>query len=58
MNPNEAKLIYRECMNMDLSAMLDLIKNTSSAEERNFYTELYNIVMGQRQKECIANGIF
>ena len=43
---------------MDLSAMLDLISNTTSDTEKAFYTNIYNFVMQERQKECVANGVF
>lgn len=49
---------YTECINMDLSKMLELITSTTSEEEKNFYTELYNFVLRKRQKELVANGVF
>lgn len=49
---------YHECMNMDLSKMLELIASTVSEDEKNFYTELYNFVLRKRQKELIANGVY
>ena len=49
---------YNECMNMDLSKMLELITSTTSEDEKNFYTDLYNFVLKKRQKELVANGVF
>ena len=49
---------YNECMNMDLSKMLELIAGTESEDEKSFYTDLYNFVLKKRQKELIANGVY
>ncbi len=49
---------YKECMNMDLSLMRDLIISTESEEEKGFYAELFNFVLKKRQKELIANGVY
>ena len=58
MDKEKAFEFYMECMKMDLNKMLDLISSTSSVEEKNFYTELFNYVLRKRQKELVENGVF
>lgn len=58
MNKDKVLEFYHECMNMDLSKMLELITDTESEDEKNFYTELYNYVLRTRQKELISHGVY
>lgn len=58
MDKKEAHEIYNNCMNVNLSDLLNVIDETKDDEERRFYVTLYNYVMQKEQKVLVKNGIF
>ena len=58
MSYEQLRELYENKDSIQITMILDLIHKSNDEEERAFYTDLCNLVMKSRQKECIAEGRF
>ncbi|EXG87733.1 hypothetical protein K413DRAFT_4631 [Clostridium sp. ASBs410] len=52
------KMLYQECLNLDLDETTQLILETANEEEQEFYSLIYDFILQQRQKMVIKDNLF
>lgn len=50
--------LYNNWDSVRISMLVEMIDNAENEEEKAFFTDLCNLILKYRQKECIANGKF
>lgn len=59
MSTNEAlKMLYKECMKLDLDETTQLILGAETEEEQEFYSMISDLVLQQRQRKVIEENRF
>ena len=54
----ELKLLYNECLKLDLDEATQLILEAETEEEQEFYSMVSDFVLQQRQKKVIKENLF
>lgn len=52
------KILYQECLNLDLDGVTQLILETTNEEEQEFYSIIYDYILQQRQEKVIKDNLF
>ena len=50
--------IYKELKGLNSDEFIQIIINSKTKEEKDFYTALSNIVLQENQKQAIERGLF
>lgn len=59
MSKTEAvKKLYELCKDMDIDETLDLVLNSETKEEQDFFSMLSDFILQKKQKEVIAQQKF
>lgn len=55
---DKLKLLYKECQNIEMDDSMDLILESTTQEEKEFYVLVGDLILQQRQKKAIEENIF
>ena len=50
--------IYNEIKNIDTDTLLQIIENSDSKEEKDFFVSVSNLILQEEQKKAIERGVF